>query len=517
MKAPHLSRSLRLAFVPLILAYIVYSVPGIARPWGNDHNGFLTKEKSGFAINYLRFGFWNTKLGQKMDDGGTLDSSYKRYSYYIRHPMGISLLTAFSFMLFGVTEWASRLAAILLNVSILALLYRFYEHYWDQKTALLALFFVVFSPMFFYIRHLLAFELLALFFISAILYLYVKWQETGHRRYRSLLFGAVSLGTFISDWQTYFLVPGIVAHNILFAKRKEKKVLLLLPLACLIFLVYIAYVRWLTGSIHGEGAGGRLWGNMLLRMNLSDAARSANISFPKWVDFFLTHYSAFYTPFLGLLTMLFFALCIAKLVMRKGLTEQEGLIACCFLPFAAYFAVFSHAYMCCEFMNLLFLPVSGLFGATMIFGVLRLSEGISGRRVTGSIAWTVVGTCIVFFLFQSYPRAKTMYIIQNLDLPLNNFFAVHKDNIIVGFDEDGSFYQLRPYLQLRTVRRIWTVDGLRAALREEGSGFGFVVLKRSEPADPELRAHLSANYSSQLIANPTPGEYDVFDVRSSHR
>jgi hypothetical protein len=153
----------------------------------------------------------------------------------------------------------------------------------------------------------------------------------------------------------------------------------------------------------------------------------------------------------------------------------------------------------------------------MIFGVLRLSEGISGRCVTGSIAWIVVGACIVFFLFQSYPRAKTSYIIQNLELPLNNFFANHKDNIIVNFDEDGLFYQLRPYLQLRTVRRIRTVDGLEAALREGESRFGFVVLKRSEPADPELRLYLSANYSSQLIGNATLEEYNVFDIRSSNR
>ena len=517
MRASHPSYSLRLAFLPFVLVYVIYSLPGISRPWGNDHNGFLAKEKSGFAINYLKFGLWHTRFGQKMDEGGTLDSSLKQYSYYVRHPMGISLLTAFSFMLFGVTEWASRLVAVLLNISILVFLYRFFESYWDQKTALLALFFVAFSPMFFYIRHLLAFELLALFVISAILYLYVKWQETGHRRYRSLLFCAVSLGTLLSDWQTYFFVPGIVAHNIFFAKRKEKKVLLLLPLACLSFLVYIAYVRWLTGSIHGEGAGGGLWGNMLLRMNLSDSARSANISFPKWVDFVLTHYSSFYTPFLGVFTIMFFALCLFKLVTRRRLTEQEGLIVCCFFPFVSYFAVFSHAYMCCEFMNLLFLPVSGLFGATMIFGVLRLSEGISGRRVTGSIAWTVVGACIVFFLFQSYPRAQTMYIIQNLDLPLNNFFAHHKDNIIVNFDEDGLFYQLRPYLQLRTVRRIRTVDGLEAVLREGESRFGFVVLKRGQPVDSELRLYLSANYPSQLIANPTPEQYDFFDVRSGNR
>lgn len=517
MRASHPSYSLRLAFLPFVLVYVIYSLPGIARPWGNDHNGFLTKEKSGFAINYLRFGFWNTKFGQKMDEGGTLDSSHKRYSYYIRHPMGISLLTAFSFMLFGVTEWASRLVAILLNISILALLYRFFENYWDQKTALLALFFVVFSPMFLYIRHLLAFELLALVFISAMLYLYVKWQTTGRTRFLYLLFGAVSLGTFISDWQTYFLVPGIVAHNILFAKRKEKKVLLLLPLACLIFLVYIAYVKWLTGSIHGEGAGGWLWGNMLLRMNLSESASSANITLAKWVAFFLTHYSSFYTPLLGVLTIMFFALCLFKLATRRRLTEQEGLIVCCFFPFVLYFAVFSHAYLCCEFMNLFFLPVSGLFGATVILWILRVCGVRVGSGVKGVAGWILVGGCAAVFLFLSYPRADTIYTIQNLDLPLNNFFSVHEDNVIVDFDEDGSFYQLRPYLQLRTVKRVWALDGLKAALHEAGNRYGFVVLKRGEPVDPELRSYLSANYPSQLIGNATLEEYDFFDLRSSNR
>jgi 4-amino-4-deoxy-L-arabinose transferase-like glycosyltransferase len=258
MKTPHLPVSRRLAFLPLILVYLIYSLPGISRPWGNDHNGFLAKEKSSFAINYLRFGFWDTKVGQKMDEGGTMDSSRKRYSYYIRHPIGISLLTSFSFMLFGVTENASRLVAVLLNVAILTLLYLFFESYFDQKTALLALFFVVFSPMFFYIRHLLAFELLALFFISSILYFYAKWQTTGRGIFASLLIASVLLGTLLSDWQTYFVIPGVVAHNLFFARVKAKKILLLVPLACLMFMVYFAHVKWLTGSFQGEGAGGFL-------------------------------------------------------------------------------------------------------------------------------------------------------------------------------------------------------------------------------------------------------------------
>jgi 4-amino-4-deoxy-L-arabinose transferase-like glycosyltransferase len=431
--------------------------------------------------------------------------------------MGISLLTAFSFVMFGVTEWASRLAAIVLNVAILGFLYRFYQLYWDRKTAVLALFFVVFSPMFFYIRHLVAFELLALFFTSAILCLYATWQTMGRRRDFCLLLGTVALGTFVSDWQTYFLVPGIVAHGLLFAKRRDKKVLLLLPLAALSFLAYVAYVRWLTGSIHGGGAGGGLWGNMLLRMNLSDSARSAGISLGKWVDFFLTQYTAFYTPILGVFTILFFVTCLVKLAMRRRLTEQEGLILCCFFAFVSYFAVFSHAYMCCEFMNLFFLPVSGLFGATAILGILRLFEGTTSPRARGIGGWILVGGCAVSFLMVSYPKAKAIYALQNLDLPLNTFFAAHSDNIIVAFDEDAPFYQLRPYLQLRTVKRVWTVDGLQATLRDVGSGFGFAILKRGEPGDSRLHSYLSGNYPSRVIANHPLEEYDVFDLRSSNR
>jgi hypothetical protein len=517
LRAPNLSRSLSLAFVPFVLVYVVYSLPGIARPWGNDHNGFLAKEKSGFAINYLKFGLWGTGLGQKMDEGGTLDSSFKRYSYYVRHPMGISILTAISFRLFGVTEWASRLVAILLNVLILALLYRFFVTYWDYETAILALFFVVFSPMLFYIRHLLAFELLALFFISAILYLYAAWQRTGHRRYRSLLFCAVPLGALLSDWQIYFFVPAIAAHNYFFARRKETAVFLLLPLTVGSFLAYVAYVTWLTGSIHGEGAGGGLWGNMLLRMNLSESASSANISAAKWLAFFVNYYVVFYTPLLGVLTILFFARCIVKLFARRGLTEQEGLLVCSFLAMTSYFAVFSHAYMCCAFMNLFFLPITSLFGATLLLAFARLiALGIGGRmgRVLGG---SVVGVCITVFLILSYPRAKLTYAIQNMELPLNTFFSFHKDNIIVNFDEDGSFYQLRPYLQLRTVRRVRTVGDLERALHDTTTRYGFVVLKRGVPDDAALRAYLSARYPSQLIANVKFEEYLFFDLQSGTR
>jgi hypothetical protein len=517
LKVPRPSYSPRLTLVLFIFVYVIYSLPGITRPWGNDHSGFLTKEKAAFAINYLKFGIWNTGLGQKMDEGGTMDSSLKRYTYYTRHPVGISLLTALSFRLFGVTEWAARLVAMVLNVSILALLFRFFQGYWDQKTALLALFFVVCSPMFFYIRHLLAFELLALLFISAILYLYVTWQEAGRRRDWFLLFGAVSLGTLISDWQTYFLIPGIVAHNIFFARRKQKAILLLLPLACLSFLAYIAHVKWLTGSINGAGAGGEMWGNMLLRMNISDPARSANISVPRWAAFFVRYYFTFYTPLLGVFAILFLAICLMKPVLRKRLTEQEGLLVCCFLAFAGYFAVFSHAYMCCEFMNLFFLPVSGLFGATLIVSTLRFLQRMMGHRARGVAGWIPVAGCAVFFLILSYPTAKSMYSLQSLDLPLNNFFSDHRDNIIVGFDEDASFYQLRPYLQVRTVKRVVTLDGLRAALNEAGGRFGFVILKRGTPVDPELRQYVSAHFSSRRIANSPTEEYDVFDTRSNDR
>jgi hypothetical protein len=70
---------------------------------------------------------------------------------------------------------------------------------------------------------------------------------------------------------------------------------------------------------------------------------------------------------------------------------------------------------------------------------------------------------------------------------------------------------------LRRVKRVWTVDGLKAALDDMESGFGFAILKRGERGDSELRAYLSGHYPSQVIANHPPEEYDVFDVRSGSR
>jgi len=503
--------------VLLVIAYLAYSVPGMSRPWGNDHNGFLAKEKAAFAIDYLRLGLWHTGLGQRMDEGGTIDSALKRYSYYVRHPAGISLLTAGSFFLFGITEWASRLVAILLNVGILLALYRFFGTYWDGAIAQLALFFVVGSPMMFYSRHLLAFELLALFFMSVALSLYATWQVTGRPHALVLLIGTLLVGMLFGDWQVYFLVPSLVVHHLLFTNAPDRKIFLLAPLPGLAFLVYLAYVRWLTGSVGGEGTGGLLWANMLLRMNLSQHAASANITVSKWVRFLLGHYDYFYTPVLGVFMLVFLASCALTLARRERLTAQEGLILCYILGIVAYFAVFSHAFMCCEFMLLFFLPVSGVVASSVLVGHLRLVVCRANSWVRRMVFVAVLGSCCAAVLVFAYPQARRFYLMQNRDLPLNSFFARHHDDVIVTFDEDASFYQLRPYLQLRTVRRVWGVDELRRVLEEGRGRFGYVVIKKDSPPDQRLWALLVARYASQRIGNSPQEEYEVFDVRRTVR
>ncbi|MCX6818906.1 MAG: glycosyltransferase family 39 protein [Candidatus Aenigmarchaeota archaeon] len=499
-----------------VAVFIIYSSFGITNPWGNEDVGFSAKEKAHYAINYLKFGYIETGLGQKLFEGYSIDTYNQRYSYYVHHPMLISLMVSASFLVFGINEWALRLVPISINIGILIFLFLFVKTYWNKKIAVLASFFAVFFPTFFFNRHLPAFEVLSLFFICVILYIYAKWLKTNDKRYFYLIFISFAIGT-LSDWQTYFVIPPILIHYFIFVNKrnKERKLLYLIPFAFLTFGLYILYVFLLSGDTGGTGMGGDLWGALLLRTNMNESAWICNITIPMIINRIIHDISIFYTPMFLFIPVIFVVILIYKII-KKANSEKYALPFLLFLFYMGYLFIFSHGYLASEFLILFLIPPMAIFTPIIIKDLWLWSsrklkrKNINKLRIAFSIALAIFAG---FYLSFAYPMYNDFYRLNNLYLPLNTFLSENRDNIIVSFIEDSTFYQLRAYLDMRIVREIATNEEL-IKLLEGDIEFGYFFVKKDQAIDDNLWSYLTDNFPNTEMYNIDAEHYIIFDMKN---
>jgi len=504
-----------IALVCIILSFLIYSSFGITNPWGNDHNGFLAKEKAHYAINYLKFGYIESGFGQKIFEGGSLDTYTKNYSYYLHHPMLLSLLVSFSFLIFGIAEWSLRIVPIIINIGIISFLYLFTKTYWNKRVAILTSFFAVFSPMFFFNRNLAAFELLALFFICMTLYFYIKWLTTNKRKYFYLIFLSSVIGS-LSDWEFYLIIPIILIHYFVFTKKKNRnrKLLYLIPLSILIFCLYIAYVFLLTGSISGTGVGGQLWGNLLLRMNLNESAWIANITLPLLLQHIVNDMSTFFTPMFLFIPIIFFAILFYKIIKRRDI-EKYSLPAILFVFYIAFLFIFSHMYISSGHLMLFLIPSMPLFAALLIQDVwIVVRDRKIKINIPKSLFCLFLAIFLGYYVYAAYPIYQNIYNTNNLYLPLNDFLSKNRDNIIVSFGEDSTFYQLRPYLDMRIVRDIRSKEDLTKLLNSSIK-FGYFFTKEGASIDDQLSSYLMNSFAHKEMYDNAEERYLVFDLNNN--
>jgi len=476
------------AAILLIIYSICVSLIGINSPLGEGHHGFILGEKARPAIYWLRFGVIETKFGQLVNTEWELGK--EKYNYNVHHPIGLPILIYLSFKTIGISEFSARLPVIFINVFSLVFFYLLVRNLFSERVATLSLFFFVFSPMFFYMRNFVSTEVFSLLFIFIVLYFYVNYVNTGKRKY---LFSSAMfffLGTFLSDWWVYFVLPIVVVHRIIYFKRKDT--LFFIPISIISFSFYLLHVYIITGSLIGEGSHmGSLIERLLFRLNLSEESWSYCITFQSLLASIFENAKKFFTH-----TVL--SLSLISLVLFKNVRNKEiGFLLISSISLSSILLIFSNITWIHDFFVLFLIFPIALFPSLFL---LSLNASIKERTLL------IIVTIILFLSEASHAYIKIHQWFTNSP-PIVKFVAENPGNFLVTYYENPDYHQFRFYSDLRKVKMVRNRGEL---LNEIKSGdYNYIITMPDRLESKELLLYLRENYRSKVISH----EYEVFFLK----
>ncbi len=148
---------------------------------------------------------------------------YENFMPTLDKPMFFYWLVAFSFKLFGLSEWAARLPSALAALGCIVLVYRFARDQWGKWEALWSALILATSLEFALLSRFVIFDMTLAFFISLSLFSFFAAAETDDSRARKIhclvMYAAAALGTLVKG-PIAAVVPGMILFFYLLLTRK---------------------------------------------------------------------------------------------------------------------------------------------------------------------------------------------------------------------------------------------------------------------------------------------------------
>ena len=187
------------------LFYCLVCARGIAGPWHWGHNGYNGAAFSQAAKNSARFGI----IGQA-------PYHYDREppppsAIYTHHPLAIHAHLVTSFAIFGAHEGAARAIPFAYSLAAWLMLVLLVRRFWGDRTACLAGLAYALTPLNLIFANMVDHEQGGIFACLLLLYLYLRWLETGGRFFAVLCAAAVTLAVQF-DWPGYYVAFAIAVH-----------------------------------------------------------------------------------------------------------------------------------------------------------------------------------------------------------------------------------------------------------------------------------------------------------------
>lgn len=191
-----------------------------------------------FAVN----GPFKTSFAMTLNAGPV--NNLLEYDYNFHFLPAFALLWALFFKVFGIANWVSRLMAMVFSLGAIAVFYKIAEKFLDRKTAIIASFFWLVTPMFIYFGKMPVHEIPLMFFVLLSFWFYLNkkfWP----------MFAAITAAELLT-WPGFFLVPAIALHAFL-TKSWNKKYLLLFITAPALFGIHLLHDHFVTNDFFGGG------------------------------------------------------------------------------------------------------------------------------------------------------------------------------------------------------------------------------------------------------------------------
>ena len=238
----------------LIAATILVRLAVIGHPFAANNESTACAPLLSVARNYVRYGPGAVRLGGIMNSGRVLPENW---SIYANHPPLVPLSIAAVQGVAGVSEWTARAVPVFFSVASTALLYLIVGRRFGARAGIVAGFLYAFCPLTLVFGGMPDYVGAPLvFFGLAATESYVRWTETGERRWVVGLVVSFLLGA-LSDWPVFFLLPLFAVHQISRPPRRLLGALCAVAAATLLLGGLGWWAEWVSRG-HGDwtSAGG---------------------------------------------------------------------------------------------------------------------------------------------------------------------------------------------------------------------------------------------------------------------
>lgn len=221
--------------VPLLIGSLLLSV-NITKPFIGQHdwNGVVYGQE---AKNFVRYGYLPLRFGATLSAGIKPIEELKFSTHYA--PV-LPVLISFSYRLFGVSEWSTRLFPILASISSLFLIMLLGTELVSWRAGMIAGALAAVTPMFIYYGKNPVHEVVQLPFSLLAFYAYLKLRRTSMNTWLLLIIGSLTAAMLVG-WPGYYAVGLIALHGLLFGKHR-RLMLVLLTLPFVLFALYLLHV-----------------------------------------------------------------------------------------------------------------------------------------------------------------------------------------------------------------------------------------------------------------------------------
>ena len=485
----------------VLLCCVCLSSYRIGEPvWEASHHGHVMSEYPHNALNYVRFGYLDTRLGLVTNYGE--NEPKEGFSYRVDHGILTSVLISFCYHVFGVHEWSARLIPVAASVGtsmVTAYLLLLLTN--DRWTALAGLVFCSLSPMQTYYARLPAPHNVAVLFSVLAFYSYWRWFTTKRSGWLVGIFVALTIGVY-TDWVAYFVVAPIVVHCFVFGERRKYwwvlVALILSPL--LLFGFYVLWMSWLAG----DRAWQVLWSVFLQRTGSSYDNNMAFTSYEVWRTFCVRSKHWLTTPVLILSLGWFVGFCWG--LVHRQVSAFQGLILALYVFGFSHNLIFINRVMVHDFIMLYHLvPAFAMASASALAWIVARLQ-----RITVLVT---VAVAIVFSLFVKQSLA-TWQVEHSREVAHTQSYYVGRaiNSMVSGSGSYIDAAEFYPHLVVRmyatadrAVRRMSTFDSFIKVSNDPSCEA--IVVANSDSTDDRLRKYLTERYPRRDVSG-----YSIFEL-----
>ena len=299
-------------------------------------------------------------------------------------PMFFYWLVAFSYKIFGITEWSARLPSAIFALGCLLLVYHFSRRWCGPWAAVWSALILLTSVEFFLLARIVIFDTMLTFWVTLALYSFYSALHTENEKakktYCILLYGALGAGTLVKGL-IGLVIPGMVGFIYLLLTNKWPRLqkLYIIPGALLCCVIIASWYLWVDARNPGY-LRYYFWDEHFNRYLTDDFKRENS-----WFYFFMVVAA-------GFLPWTLFLPSVGKYLWQNRDDKSIFLVLWLALPFL--FFSFSSSKLP-QYLLPIYPPLAILSGQTM---TNLFNERVSKERRLWYLPW-IFATGFVVYLF----------------------------------------------------------------------------------------------------------------------